>query len=557
LTHELRGVSLSANWMWPSRNKGEDARLYEAVKAVSEFAISLGINIPTGKDSLSMTQKYPDGDLVIAPGTVIISAVAEVDDIRRTVTPALSPLKGTKIIHIDFSKNALKLGGSSFAQVLNILGNEVPTVSDDAYFGRAFNAVQRLIKEKLVLAGHDISAGGLITALLEMTFPVPDTGMNIDVTRRKEDLITILFSENPGVILQVSDDRAVKNILAESNIDFINLGEVSSTRTLHIKSATGENVLDIDALRDTWFLTSFLLDSKQRPAPHAEMRFKNYKQQRLEYAFPASFDGKYASFRIDPHRRTASGLRAAIIREKGVNGDREMAYTLYLAGFDVKDVHMTDLMTGREDLKDINLIVFVGGFSNSDVLGSAKGWAGAFLYNPKAKEALDSFYKRSDTLSLGVCNGCQLMMELGLVYRDWKDHPKMHHNASGKFESIFVNVTIPQNNSVMLQSLAGSTLGVWVAHGEGRFDLPEDQRLYTIAARYTHEGYPGTPSGSTHSTAALCSKDGRHLAIMPHIERSLFTWNWPYYPADRKEKDEISPWIEAFVNAREWISKQI
>jgi phosphoribosylformylglycinamidine synthase len=483
--------------------------------------------------------------------------VAEVEDIRRTVTPALSPSKGSKIIYIDFSKDALKLGGSSFAQVLNILGNEVPTINDDAYFGRAFNAVQRLIKENLVLAGHDISAGGLITALLEMTFSVPDTGMNIDVSRRNEDLITILFSENPGVILQVTEDVAVKNILSESDIDFTILGEVSSTRTLHIRSTAGEEVLDIDALRDTWFLTSFLLDSKQRPALHAEMRFRNYKQQKLEYTFPASFDGKYKSFGIDPRRRTASGLRAAIIREKGVNGDREMAYALYLAGFDVKDVHMTDLMTGREDFKDINLIVFVGGFSNSDVLGSAKGWAGAFLYNPKAKEALDNFYKRSDTLSLGVCNGCQLMMELGLVYRDWKDHPKMHHNASGKFESIFVNVTIPPNNSVLLQSLTGSTLGVWVAHGEGRFELPEDQRQYTIAARYTHEGYPGTPSGSTHSTAALCSKDGRHLAIMPHIERSLFTWNWPYYPADRKEKDEVSPWIEAFVNARQWISQHV
>lgn len=556
LTHGLKGVSLSANWMWPSKNKGEDARLYEAVNAVSEFAIALGINIPTGKDSLSMTQKYPGGEVVTAPGTVIISAVGEVDDIRKTVTPALAPIAGSKLLYINFSKDAFRLGGSSFAQVLNLLGNEVPTVKDDPWFGRAFNAVQALIREEQVLAGHDISEGGLITALLEMTFSVPDVGMTIDFTSWKESLIEILFSENPGIILQVRDESKAKALLSKEGIDAAVLGEVSASRTLQIRSASGDHTLDIDALRDTWFRTSFLLDSKQRPAAHAAERFRNYKKQKLEYTFPAAFDGQYKTYGINPRRRERSGLRAAIIREKGVNGDREMAYSLYLAGFDVKDVHMTDLVSGREDLSGVNLIVFVGGFSNSDVLGSAKGWAGAFLYNPKAKEALDNFYRRPDTLSLGVCNGCQLMMELGLVYPEWKDHPSMHHNSSGKFESIFVNVTIPQNNSVMLQSMEGATLGVWVAHGEGRFELPEDRSQYTIAARYTYEEYPGTPSGSTHSTAALCSKDGRHLAIMPHIERSLFAWNWPYYPADRRN-DEVSPWIEAFVNAREWVAKNV
>lgn len=549
LTHGLRGVSLSANWMWPSRNKGEDARLYEAVKAVSEFAVGLGINIPTGKDSLSMTQKYPGGEIVIAPGTVIISAVAEVSDIRKTVTPSLQPAAGSKIFYIGFSRDAFKAGGSSFAQILNQLGTEAPSVKDAAYFAKAFNAVQDLIEQNLVLAGHDISEGGMITALLEMTFSVPDVGINADLRHWDEDLIPILFSENPGVLLQVRDERAASALLSEAGIDFVAVGDVTGKRNLKITARDGGHTLDIDALRDTWYRTSFLLDSKQRPQPHAEARYQNYKHQKLEYIFPASFDGKLKSYGIDPQRRTASGVKAAIIREKGVNGDREMAWSLYLAGFDVKDVHMTDLVSGREDLSDIQLIVFVGGFSNSDVLGSAKGWAGAFLYNPKAKEALDNFYKRSDTLSLGVCNGCQLMMELGLVYPAWKDHPKMHHNASGKFESCFVNVTIPENNSVMLKSLAGSRLGVWVAHGEGRFELPEDRSLYSIAAVYSHQEYPGTPSGSSFSTAALCSKDGRHLAIMPHIERSLHAWNWAWYPAERKN-DEVSPWIEAFVNAR-------
>lgn len=554
LTYGLEGVSLSANWMWPAKNAGEDARLYQAVESVAAFAISLGINIPTGKDSLSMVQKYPGDEVVIAPGTVIISAAAEVEDIRGTITPALQPVNGTNILYIDFSRDDRKLGGSSFAQVLNLLGSDAPTIRNDEYFKRAFGAVQSLIKENLVLAGHDISEGGMITALLEMTFSVPHVGMNLDLTTLSDDLVLTLFAENPGVILQVDDIDAAQRLLAREEIDAVVLGNVTSERTLRILATDGAHTLDIDPLRDTWYRTSYLLDSKQRPERMAAERFRNYKHQQLEYIFPAAFDGRLGTYGIERTRRTPSGLRAAIIREKGVNGDREMAYVLYLAGFDVKDVHMTDLIAGREDLSDVQMIVFVGGFSNSDVLGSAKGWAGAFLYNSKARKALDDFYKRPDTLSLGVCNGCQLMMELGLVYPEWREHPKMHHNESGKFESIFVNLTIPENNSVMLSSLAGSRLGVWVAHGEGRFDLPADRSLYNIAATYSHKDYPGTPSGSLFSTAALVSHDGRHLAIMPHIERSLFTWNWPYYPAGRKN-DEISPWIDAFVNARLWAAE--
>lgn len=280
-------------------------------------------------------------------------------------------------------------------------------------------------------------------------------------------------------------------------------------------------------------------------------------KQTLDYKFQSRFDGKFSTYGIDPRRRKPSGLRAAIIREKGVNGDREMAYSLYLAGFDVKDVHMTDLVSGREDLSEVNMIVLVGGFSNSDVLGSAKGWAGAFLYNPKAKAALDNFYNREDTLSLGVCNGCQLMMELGLVNRSMpmEQHAKMHHNGSGKFESIFTSITIPKNNSVMLKSYKGAVLGAWVAHGEGRFQL-QDRNPYAVAATYTYPAYPGNPNDSDFAAAAVCSADGRHLAIMPHIERSVFPWNWPHYTRS-KQQDEVGPWIEAFVNAREWVKSKV
>ncbi len=555
LVHGLKGVSLSANWMWPAKNEGENARLYKAVEAVSDFACNLGINIPTGKDSLSMTQKYPNGEVVYSPGTVIISAVGEVRDIRKTISPALAPVEGAKIIYIDFSKDEFKLGGSSFAQINNEIGTEAPTVKDDAYFAKAFETIQQLIKQNLILAGHDISSGGMITTLLEMCFPIPGIGLKINISELGTDVVKVLFSENPGIVIQIKDFSTVTNILSKSGIQFIPLGQVTNERTLKLE-ANGLKLeaFNIDSLREKWFHTSYLLDKIQRPKGHAEKRKENYSKQILEYKFQSRFDGKFSTYGIDPERRTPSGLKAAIIREKGVNGDREMAYSLYIAGFDVKDVHMTDLVSGREDLSGINMIVFVGGFSNSDVLGSAKGWAGAFLYNPKAKTALDNFYARLDTLSLGVCNGCQLMMELGLVYPDWAEHPKMHHNGSGKFESTFINVSIPQNNSVMLGSYEGARLGVWLAHGEGKFKLPSNSSKYKVAATYSYQHYPGNPNDSDFSVAALCSNDGRHLAIMPHLERSLFAWNWPHYPSERKE-DNISPWIEAFVNAREWVKK--
>lgn len=555
LTHGIKGISLSANWMWPAKQPGENARLYEAVRAVSDFAIKLGINIPTGKDSLSMTQKYPDGTQVLSPGTVIISAVAEVNNITQTVTPALEPTVGTHLMLIDFSGSHRTLGGSALAQVLSQLGTQTADVADAGYFVSCFSAIQELIHNQLILAGHDISSGGLITTVLEMCFSVPDIGIDLDTRSMQDDLVKILFAENPGVVIQVKDVTSAEQILRTYGIRFETLGTITQERVLRIQHQQATLSFDIDDLRDTWYKTSHLLDSHQRPAGYAKSRFANYKRQPLQYQFPENFNGQFKSVGIQQNRRQQTGIRAAIIREKGVNGDREMAYALYLAGFDVKDVHMTDLVAGREDLSDINLIVFVGGFSNSDVLGSAKGWAGAFLYNQKAKQALDNFYKRTDTLSLGVCNGCQLMMELGLVYPEMKDqHPKMHPNGSGKFESAFVNVTIPESNSIMLGSLAGTRLGVWVAHGEGRFKLPSNSSAYTVAAHYSYTEYPGNPNDSDFSAAALCSKDGRHLAIMPHIERSLFPWNWPYYPANRKT-DRISPWIEAFINARNWVAR--
>jgi phosphoribosylformylglycinamidine synthase len=552
LTDHLKSVSLSANWMWPAKNPGENARIYEAVKASSDFACELGINIPTGKDSMSMTQKYKD-DVVYAPGTVIISASGEVSDCRKVVEPVLVNDESKEILFIDFSFCERALGGSAFAQTINKLGKNAPTVASSSKFKSAFDTVQKLIEKGLILAGHDIASGGLITTLLEMCFSGNKGGMKVNLSGIGEkDLVKVLFSENPGIIIQCSDNEKVKKFLTESEVDFIVIGTAVSYRKIRVVNFENEVDFDIDSLRDLWFKTSYLLDRKQSGNSLALQRFSNYKKFELQYDFK-NFTGKAADLGINLNRRKPNGIKAAIIREKGVNGDREMAYAMYLAGMDVKDVHMTDLISGRETLEDLNMIVFVGGFSNSDVLGSAKGWAGAFKYNEKARIALENFYKREDTLSLGVCNGCQVMVELGLVYPDHSIQPKMLHNESGKFESAFVNVDILENNSVMLGNMSGMKLGIWVAHGEGKFYLPFNEQQYNIPMKYCHDEYPANPNGSHYSTASLCSDNGRHLVMMPHLERGFKPWHWPYYPTEKK-MDEVAPWIQAFVNARNWIA---
>ncbi|MGJ1263653.1 phosphoribosylformylglycinamidine synthase [Sphingobacterium spiritivorum] len=544
----LSGISLSANWMWACNNEGEDARLYEAVQSCSDFAIALGINIPTGKDSLSMKQKYPNGD-VIAPGTVIISAAGNCTDINKVVEPVLNKNAGS-VYYINLSKDTFKLGGSSFAQILNKVGTEVPTITDAAYFRKAFNTIQDLIKADQIAAGHDVGSGGLVTTLLELCFADVNLAANYDLSGLQEtDSVKALFNENIAVVLQAKNDAVFEKALTENGIEAVKIGEVVEGAAVTFKNNEDLFTFNVAETRDTWYKTSFLLDSRQSKNGMAQERYNNYKNQPLKYVFPAHFDGRKPT--IDNSRPKP---KAAILREKGSNSEREMANAMYLAGFDVKDVHMTDLISGRETLEDIQFIGAVGGFSNSDVLGSAKGWAGAFLYNEKAKKALTDFFARPDTLSVGICNGCQLFMELELINPDHEVHGKMLHNTSQKHESNFVSVKVQDNNSVMLSTLAGSTLGVWISHGEGKFNLPQSEDQYQIVAKYAYQQYPANPNGSDYNTAMLCDKTGRHLVTMPHIERSAFQWNWAYYPNGRK--DEVSPWIEAFVNARKWIENQ-
>ena len=543
----ITSLSLSANWMWPCRNEGEDARLYQAVKAISDFAIALGVNIPTGKDSLSMKQKYPNEE-VIAPGTVVVSAAGHCDDITKIVEPVFLK-NGGPVYYIDLSRDGYKLGGSSFAQTQNKIGSQAPSVKDAAYFAKVFNTIQTLIKQGMILAGHDISAGGILTTLLEMCFADNQLGADIDLSALGEkDSVKLLFAENSGIIFQAKES-SVEAALREQQISFFRIGRVVEGDFLSIHNGASQHVFQVAELRDIWYETSFLLDQQQSGPVKAKERFENYKNQPLRYQFPAHFTGKLP--KIDASKPKP---KAAILREKGSNSEREMAHAMYLAGFDVKDVHMTDLISGRETLEDIQFLGAVGGFSNSDVLGSAKGWAGAFLYNEKARTSLEKFFAREDVLSIGICNGCQLFVELGLINPDHNQKAHLGHNDSHKHESAFTSVVVQENNSVMLGSLSGSTLGVWISHGEGKFELPLAEDQYNIVAKYGYEDYPANPNGSNYNTAMMASADGRHLVMMPHIERSIFQWNWANYPGGRQ--DEVSPWLEAFVNAREWLERK-
>ena len=324
---------------------------------------------------------------------------------------------------------------------------------------------------------------------------------------------------------------------------------------IHQEGKTYE--IDIDAARKCWANKSYLLDCFQSGEALATNRYESLGKQPVQWRFPHAFAGTYAGLGLEPHRTKASGIKAAILRDNGTNGEREMAYALHLAGFDVVDVHLTDLIEGRTDLSDIRMLVYCGGFSHSDVLGSAKGWAAGILYNERARKAIEAFYARPDTLSLGICNGCQLMAQLGLLGKDAQGESlfKLEHNASHKFESNFLTVDIADTGAILTQGLEGCQLGVWVAHGEGRFvcpTIPDEQ----IAARYHYDTYPGNPNGSERSIAALCSSDGRHLAMMPHPERATLTWQCGFYPEERRQEDQVSPWIQFFRNGYEWLAQQ-
>ncbi len=541
LKDDLKSISLSANWMWPANNGSENYRLYQAVKACSEFSIDLGINIPTGKDSMSMKQKYADKD-VLSPGTVIISAVGHTEEINKIVQPYLHE-EGGYIYKIDFSSDKYSLGGSALYQSQNKVGKNAPDIKDSGYFQLAFNTIQKCIKENRVYSGHDISSGGMIVTLIEMCLASNNYGLDINLSK-EDNILELLFSENHGIIIHAKEE--IEKFFSNNNIKFEKIGTVNKSKSITISNLNEKYSFDIDYYRKKWFEKSYMLDSIQSSEAKAFERYNSLYKNKLEFKFPKWFNG---DFKPSFDKR----IKAGVIREKGSNSEREMAFIMNKAGFEVVDIHMTDLMSGKENLEEIKFLVAVGGFSNSDVLGSAKGWAGSFIYNENARNSLKKFFSKEDTLSLGVCNGCQLFMELGLIYPELEIHPKMHNNDSKKFECQFTAVSIKKNNSVMFKNFENTTLGIWAAHGEGKFIFDKKESDYNIIGKYHKTSYPANPNGSDFDAAIVSSQDGRHVAMMPHLERANYPFNWGYYPKDQKN-NKISPWVYAFNNAYNWLS---
>jgi phosphoribosylformylglycinamidine synthase len=561
----LEDVRCSANWMWAAKLPGEGALIYDAAETMCEFMLSLGIAVDGGKDSLSMASVDREtGEVVKAPGALVISAYAATPDITRTRTPDIKLPGKTRLLFVSLGGGKARLGGSALAQVYNQLGDESPDIEDPQDLKQAFRAVQELIREDLILAGHDVSDGGLVVALLEMAF-AGDCGLDISLDSPHGPL-ALLFAEEAGLVMEYdpAQEERLKDILQRHAVPHSIVGSTTEEKSIRI-TLNGTPALEEDMreLRALWEETSYRLERLQANPECAEEEYRN-SRRRSAPAFTLSFIPQKTL-------ETTARPKVAILREEGSNGDREMASAFFAAGFETWDVTVTDVMHGRVNLEGFRGIAFVGGFSYADVLDSAKGWAGAIRFSAGLKDEFHRFYARRDTFSLGVCNGCQLMALLGWV--PWPDieeksKPRFIRNRSGRFESRFSTVRILESPSVMLSGMEDSVLGVWVAHGEGRAFFPDADVYERVVAeglapvRFTDdagegtEAYPFNPNGSPLGITSLCSPDGRHLALMPHPERAFLKWQWRWMPEEWKRVLPASPWLRMFQNARTWCEGQ-
>jgi phosphoribosylformylglycinamidine synthase len=562
----LGDIKASVNWMWAAKTPGEGAALCEAVSALRDLMIQLGIAADGGKDSLSMAARVGD-EIVKAPGEVVVSAYAPVPDIARVITPDLKRPGESRLLLIDLAPGKERLGGSALAQTLGQTGDESPDVEDPDLLKKTFETVQELIRRNLVLSGHDRSDGGLVTTIIEMAMS-GNCGVEFRL-EKDQDRVRALFCEESGLVLEclASDSDTIEKILSEHAIPFRCIGETRSERQVRILQADTV-VFDVPThtLLDWWEETSDQLELRQRDPECARAQAQRHKRNGTAY---------HLSFAPEPTPPAWLAAeprpKVAILREEGSNGDREMTSAFFAAGFEPWDVTMRDLLSGDAALDRYRGVVFVGGFSYADVLDSAKGWAGITRFHGKIREMFDAFYARPDTFSLGVCNGCQLMALLGWVpWRGIEDdrQPRFIRNLSGRFESRWPSIKILPSPAIMLQGMEGSVFGVWVAHGEGRLYCPDRAVLDDIVARHLApaafvddegnptEEYPLNPNGSSRGITALCSPDGRHLALMPHPERAFLLWQWPWVPESWKGKVTVSPWLKMFQNARRWCDER-
>ena len=568
----LDDVKCSANWMWAAKLPGEAAALTDAATALRDVLIGLGIAIDGGKDSLSMAAlaPRPDGgeETVKAPGSLVISTYATCPDVRKVLTPDLKRPGQSVLLLVDLGAGRSRLGGSALAQVFGQIGEEAPDLEDVPLLKRAFQTIQQLIDAGLLLSGHDRSDGGLVTTLLEMAF-AGNCGLEVNLESPAEEAFSALFSEELGLVVEVASERLdeVSKILRQASIPFAGIGSSSAEPRIRIRVG-GRTEIDeaMPVLRDIWEETSYRLDLLQTNPECVEqersgLRERSAPEYRLSFR-PASTRPLSASER--------ARFKVAVLREEGTNGDREMGAAFHLAGFEAWDITMTDLAAGRAALDSFRGLIFPGGFGYADVLDSSKGWAGVIRFNPRIADQIRQFSERSDTFTLGVCNGCQLMALVGGV--PWAEipdvrRPRFIQNRSGRFESRFATVAIETSPSIMLEGMAGSVLGIWVAHGEGQAYFPDPEILREVEARQlvplrfvddrgeATETYPLNPNGSPRGIAGFCSPDGRHLVMMPHPERAFLKWQWGWMPEDWRESLETSPWLRMFQNARAWCEK--
>ena len=580
-TTGLKDIKYSGNWMYAAKLPGDGAHMFDACTALCEAMNDLDVAIDGGKDSLSMAARS-DGEVVKAPGSVVMSGYVTVPDVTKTVTPDLKlGGKGGEMLLVEFGSKEGKrrVGGSALAHAYDQVGDEAPDMEDRAYFKAAWEATQTLVADRKISAGHDVSDGGIVTAVLEMAFPHPDAGVEVTLPAAPNgDAMAALFAEELAIVLEVSAENAeaVKSAYEAAGVTCTSIGKSTSDGKASISVAGVDAPLiagDVADLRDTWERTSFLLERMQSSeatveAEQAGLRNRKAPQWHLTYTPEKTSDQVMAA---------TDKVKVAILREEGSNGDREMAAAIHSAGMEPWDITMSDLLAGRVSLDDFRGLVFVGGFSYADVLDSAKGWAGSIRFNGSLWKQFQDFYHRDDTFSLGICNGCQLMALLGFVPAEGglgavsdEEQPRFIHNDSGRFESRWVTVGIDENTpAVMLDGMQGSKIGVWIAHGEGKVKFPDESRIGSIveggqaAVRYVdHSGapteqYPLNPNGSVQGIAGLCSKDGRHLAMMPHPERAFLGWQMPWFPEGTPglSVDGPGPWLRMFQNARTWAEK--
>jgi phosphoribosylformylglycinamidine synthase len=565
---KMDDIKASGNWMYAAKLPGEGAKMYDACEALRDSLITLGAGIDGGKDSLSMAAQCGD-ELVKAPGELTLTCYVTCPDITKTVTPDLKCPEGstTRILFIDLAGGNARLGGSCAAQVYNQIGDESPDIEDFSLLKKAFEVTQELIDSRKILAGHDRSDGGLAVTLMEMAFAgncaievnVPEAGSAGD--------IGTLFNEEAGLVIEVmeSDQSDVISAYVAAGVPCVSIGSARPGDSIQISVGSAAACINekTSVLRDIWEATGFQLERRQRnpecvAQEEAGLKSRKTPEWKLTYT-PEPTEDSVMSSEIKH--------KVAVIRQEGSNGDKEMLAAFLSAGFEAWDVSVSDLLGGQVTLDMFRGIVFVGGFSYADVLDSGKGWAGVIKFNEAVYKQFQEFRLRKDTFSLGVCNGCQLMALLGWIPNSEglpaEKQPRLLHNHSGRFESRFSSVKIVDSPAIMFKGMEGSSLGVWVAHGEGRFHFPDKSVQESTLAnnlapvRYVNDSnevtqeYPFNPNGSPEGIAALCSEDGRHLAMMPHPERVFTTWQWPWVPEDWKNL-KVGPWLQMFQNAREF-----